>query len=335
MESATQPETTTTAAENGAANGERAARRDLRGPPAGRRLGDPRGGDRLARRRRRRRRPRARQPARLGGDRVRRPPALAREPARLDPRQPGPDRRPDAGGDRQGPRRRRARGLLLSSTRSTSGATRGRSSSPTRSISPHNPLLKAKRAKIVYRPFGVVGMISPWNFPVILSLGDAIPALLAGNAVVIKPSEITPLTLMEIVRAWREEVGAPGRARGRQRHGRDRRRADRRVRLHAVHRLGEDRQDRDEARGRDADPGQPRARRQGPDDRHPRRRPRARGQRDRLGRAAEHRPDLHLDRARLRRGADLRRVRRQAHREGRRPCARAPTATPTRPRSAR
>ena len=76
-------------------------------------------------------------------------------------------------------------------------------------VSPHNPLLKAKRAKIVYRPFGVVGMISPWNFPVILSLGDAIPALLAGNAVVIKPSELTPLTLIELVRAWREEVGAP------------------------------------------------------------------------------------------------------------------------------
>ena len=52
-------------------------------------------------------------------------------------------------------------------------------------------------------------MISPWNFPVILSVGDAIPALLAGNAVVIKPSEITPLTVMEMVRAWREDVGAP------------------------------------------------------------------------------------------------------------------------------
>ena len=153
-------------------------------------------------------------------------------------------------------------------------------------VSPHNPLLKAKRAKIVYRPFGVVGMISPWNFPVILSLGDAIPALLAGNAVVIKPSEVTPLTLIEMVRAWREEVGAPDVLARRQRHGRDRRRADRRGRLHAVHRLGADRQDRDEARRRDADPGQPRARRQGPDDRHPRRRPRARRQRDRLGRAA-------------------------------------------------
>ena len=76
-------------------------------------------------------------------------------------------------------------------------------------VSPHNPLLKSKRAKIVYRPFGVVGFISPWNFPVILSLGDAIPALMAGNAALIKPSELTPLTVMELVRGWREEVGAP------------------------------------------------------------------------------------------------------------------------------
>jgi acyl-CoA reductase-like NAD-dependent aldehyde dehydrogenase len=76
-------------------------------------------------------------------------------------------------------------------------------------VTPHTPVLRTKRAKIVYHPFGVVGIISPWNFPVILSLGDAIPALVAGNAVVIKPSELTPLTLMELVRGWREEVGAP------------------------------------------------------------------------------------------------------------------------------
>ncbi len=76
-------------------------------------------------------------------------------------------------------------------------------------VSPHNPLLKGKRAKIVYRPFGVVGFISPWNFPVILSLGDALPALMAGNAALIKPSDLTPLTLMEIVRGWREDLGAP------------------------------------------------------------------------------------------------------------------------------
>jgi acyl-CoA reductase-like NAD-dependent aldehyde dehydrogenase len=76
-------------------------------------------------------------------------------------------------------------------------------------VTPHVPLLRTKRSKIVYRPFGVVGMISPWNFPVILSVGDALPALVAGNAVVLKPSELTPLTVREIVRGWREDVGAP------------------------------------------------------------------------------------------------------------------------------
>jgi len=76
-------------------------------------------------------------------------------------------------------------------------------------VSPHNPLLKSKRAKIVYRPYGVIGFISPWNFPVILSLGDALPALMAGNAALIKPSELTPLTVMEMVRGWREDIGAP------------------------------------------------------------------------------------------------------------------------------
>ena len=52
-------------------------------------------------------------------------------------------------------------------------------------------------------------MISPWNFPLILSLGDAIPALQAGAAVVIKPSEVTPLGITEIVEAWKNEIGAP------------------------------------------------------------------------------------------------------------------------------
>ena len=52
-------------------------------------------------------------------------------------------------------------------------------------------------------------MISPWNYPLILSLGDAIPALQAGAAVVIKPSEFTPLGLQEVVKAWKEEIGGP------------------------------------------------------------------------------------------------------------------------------
>lgn len=43
-----------------------------------------------------------------------------------------------------------------------------------------------------YRPYGVVGIISPWNFPLVLSTIDLIPALLAGCGVVLKPSEVTP-----------------------------------------------------------------------------------------------------------------------------------------------
>ncbi|MEO8225366.1 MAG: aldehyde dehydrogenase family protein, partial [Gammaproteobacteria bacterium] len=41
-------------------------------------------------------------------------------------------------------------------------------------------------------PYGLVGVISPWNFPFLLSMLDAIPALLAGCAVLVKPSEVTP-----------------------------------------------------------------------------------------------------------------------------------------------
>jgi succinate-semialdehyde dehydrogenase / glutarate-semialdehyde dehydrogenase len=43
-----------------------------------------------------------------------------------------------------------------------------------------------------YEPYPVVGVISPWNFPLLLSLIDTIPALLAGSCVIVKPSEITP-----------------------------------------------------------------------------------------------------------------------------------------------
>lgn len=51
-------------------------------------------------------------------------------------------------------------------------------------------------ARTVYHPHGVVGLITPWNFPFILSVADALPALLAGNAVLVKPSEVTPLSAM-------------------------------------------------------------------------------------------------------------------------------------------
>ena len=77
------------------------------------------------------------------------------------------------------------------------------------SVRPHTPLLASKKLRIQYRPHPVVGIISPWNFPLILSLGDSIPALQAGCAVVIKPSEFTPLGLTEVIEAWKNEIGGP------------------------------------------------------------------------------------------------------------------------------
>lgn len=53
-------------------------------------------------------------------------------------------------------------------------------------------------------PYGLVGVISPWNFPLTLALIDAIPALAAGCAVMIKPSEVTPRFIRPLMRAIAE-----------------------------------------------------------------------------------------------------------------------------------
>ncbi|MET0595475.1 MAG: aldehyde dehydrogenase family protein [Polyangiaceae bacterium] len=55
-------------------------------------------------------------------------------------------------------------------------------------------LLKNKKVTLTYRPLGVVGIITPWNGPFILSLNPTVQALMAGNTVVLKPSEVTPFS---------------------------------------------------------------------------------------------------------------------------------------------
>lgn len=62
--------------------------------------------------------------------------------------------------------------------------------------------------RVRYEPVGVVGVISPWNFPFILTAGDTIPALLAGNAVVLKPASLTPLTALWMAEKM-AEAGLP------------------------------------------------------------------------------------------------------------------------------
>ncbi len=71
---------------------------------------------------------------------------------------------------------------------------------------PGAPLIT--RARVQHVPRGVVGMITPWNYPFIMSVADALPALLAGNAVVTKPSELTPLSA-ELARTLLIEAGLP------------------------------------------------------------------------------------------------------------------------------
>jgi len=64
---------------------------------------------------------------------------------------------------------------------------------------PHDNLaMKTKRGKLVREPYGVVGIISPWNYPFSLPATETLAALVLGNAVVLKPSEMTPLIALEL-----------------------------------------------------------------------------------------------------------------------------------------
>src|SRR6478752_5408658 len=68
--------------------------------------------------------------------------------------------------------------------------------------------LAIKKVEVHYRPRAVVGIIAPWNYPVANALMDAIGALAAGCAVLLKPSERTPLTAELLLRGWLDS-GAP------------------------------------------------------------------------------------------------------------------------------
>ena len=66
----------------------------------------------------------------------------------------------------------------------------------------------AWRAAVRFEPVGVVGLITPWNFPLVTTSWKVAPALAAGCTVVLKPSEVTPLVELELG-AIVEEVGLP------------------------------------------------------------------------------------------------------------------------------
>ncbi|MGB8013427.1 MAG: aldehyde dehydrogenase family protein [Terriglobales bacterium] len=74
---------------------------------------------------------------------------------------------------------------------------------------PHGNLaMKTKSGRILHEPYGVVGIISPWNYPFSIPATETLAALVAGNAVVLKPSELTPLIAIQLQSLLRE-AGVP------------------------------------------------------------------------------------------------------------------------------
>jgi acyl-CoA reductase-like NAD-dependent aldehyde dehydrogenase len=67
-----------------------------------------------------------------------------------------------------------------------------------------SPFVKGRKLIVRYAPVGVVGVIGPWNYPLTNAFGDCIPALAAGNSVLLKPSSVTPLTSMLMGEMLRE-----------------------------------------------------------------------------------------------------------------------------------
>jgi len=72
----------------------------------------------------------------------------------------------------------------------------------------HSPFMLGRKLLVRYQPRGVIGVIGPWNYPLTNCFGDGLPALAAGNAVIFKPSEVTPFTTMLMQECMRD-AGLP------------------------------------------------------------------------------------------------------------------------------
>jgi acyl-CoA reductase-like NAD-dependent aldehyde dehydrogenase len=77
-----------------------------------------------------------------------------------------------------------------------------------RRLSLHNVFFIRKKSYVHHQPLGVMAVIAPWNWPLLIPLGCIVPALLAGNTVVFKPSELTPLVGQKIGELF-TEAGVP------------------------------------------------------------------------------------------------------------------------------
>jgi acyl-CoA reductase-like NAD-dependent aldehyde dehydrogenase len=76
---------------------------------------------------------------------------------------------------------------------------------------PHgNPAMRLKRGELSFAPLGVIGIIAPWNYPLSIPAADAVAALATGNAVVLKPSELTPQAALDFERLVARALDAEG-----------------------------------------------------------------------------------------------------------------------------
>ena len=71
-----------------------------------------------------------------------------------------------------------------------------------------NELSKDELSLIVKEPIGVVAQIIPWNFPILMAVWKLAPALAAGNAVVLKPAETTPVSILELIKVIEDLIPA-------------------------------------------------------------------------------------------------------------------------------
>jgi aldehyde dehydrogenase (NAD+) len=73
----------------------------------------------------------------------------------------------------------------------------------------HRAAMGKARRTLAYDPIGVVGAITPWNAPFYLNIAETVPALMAGNTVVLKPAQLTPWSGSELGRIVAEETDIP------------------------------------------------------------------------------------------------------------------------------
>src|SRR3954447_4963788 len=203
-------------ADYGSAHGERRAAGPDRDDHERRRAGRHRGrepGDRRGHRSRPGPRPRRdrrhgasrpRRPARVGGARLRRPRPGAAPRAALAPRQRRPRHRDDRLRDRQAWEDAQAAELAYGASAFGFWAKHAPKYLADERVRSASVFVAGKRLVLRYRPLGLVGVIGPWNYPLTNSFGDAIPALAAGNSVILKPSEITPLTSLLLADGLRQ-----------------------------------------------------------------------------------------------------------------------------------